>query len=156
MDMNITNRKIAGVKRYIQQLLADCGLPSDDRTLSHLQHFLVMKKDDRDVVGVIGLEPLPHAALIHSLAVQVSYRRQGLASQLLEGIEVYARSAGYNALYVAAAQAVDFFSRRGYRALSKKDITTFSHLTAELQIPVLGESIYMYKDLMTSGLKKEK
>jgi len=153
--MKITNRKAAGVKHHIQQLLADCGLPSDDKTLSHLQHFLVMKKDDREVVGVVGLEPLSSAALIHSLAVQVSYRRQGLASQLLEGIEDYARTAGYNVLYVAAVQAVDFFSRRGYRTLSEKDLAAFIHSATELQIPGLSAEIYLYKDLMLSGLKNE-
>jgi N-acetylglutamate synthase-like GNAT family acetyltransferase len=153
--MDIFNREIAGVKRHIQQLLGECGLPCDDKTLSHLQHFLVMKKDDREVVGVVGLEPLPPAALIHSLAVQESYRRQGLASQLLEEIEAYARTAEYCELYLAAGKAADFFSQRGYHPLAKKDVPIFLHMTVELQTMGPDDVVYMHKALKSSDLKKE-
>ena len=153
--MDVSNREIAGVKKHIQQLLADCGLPCDDKTLSHLQHFLVMKKDDREVVGVVGLELLPPAALIHSLAVQKSYRRQGLASQLLEEIEAYARAAGYGELYLAAGQSVDLFSQWGYHPLVDKDLPAFLHTALELQITGPGDVVYMCKDLKSSNLKKE-
>ncbi len=145
--MNGTKRETGGIKAYIRKLLEECGLPSDERTLSRLQHFLVMKKDDREVVGIVGLDALPPAAVIHSLAVHVSYRRQGLASQLLEEIEVDARAAGYTKLFLAAATDVDFFSHRGYRPLAEGDLPA-GLFTRENALPKgAGQVVYMGKDL---------
>lgn len=145
--MNGTKRETGGIKAHIRNLLEECGLPSDERTLSRLQHFLVMKKDDREVVGIVGLEAFPPAAVIHSLAVHVSYRRQGLASQLLEEIEVDARGAGYARLFLAAATDVDFFSRRGYRPVVEGDLPA-GLFTGETVLPKgAGKVVYMGKDL---------
>jgi len=146
--MSVPKRETGGIKADIRQLLDDCGLPSDEKTLSRLQHFLVMKKDDQEVVGIVGLQSLPPVAVIHSLAVHVSYRRQGLASQLLEEIEVDARGAGYVKLYLAATTDIDFFSHRGYRMLAVSDLPA-SLLTAENDVlpPGAGQVVYMGKDL---------
>jgi len=145
--MNGTKREKGGIKTHIRNLLEECGLPSDERTLSRLHHFLVMKKDDREVVGIVGLEALPPVAVLHSLAVHVSYRRQGLASQLLEEIEVDARAAGYTKLFLAAATGVDFFSRRGYRPLAEGDLPA-GLFTKENVLPKgAGQVVYMGKDL---------
>lgn len=41
----------------IRQLLAGCELPNEDITVSHLEHFLVIRKETQ-LTGVIGLELL--------------------------------------------------------------------------------------------------
>lgn len=122
------------VREKTRKLLADCGLPFDDVNMSQLQHFLVIIKDDRDIVGVVGLEALAgQIALLRSLAVHESHRKQGLASQLVEKMEAYARSTGIRGLYLLTLTAGDFFRRRGYQDVLRGDVPEAVRATNEFQ-----------------------
>jgi len=65
----------------IKRLLAECDLPYQDITPSHLGHSLVMR-DGAGLAGVIGLEVFGPVCLLRSLAVPARRRGRGIASQL--------------------------------------------------------------------------
>lgn len=137
----------SSVKDKTRKLLAECGLPFDDVNMSKLQHFLVIKKDDRDIVGVIGLEALGPVALLRSLAVDESHRKQGLASQLITKIEAYARSTGIRELYLLTLTAGGLFSRRGYQAVDCNDVPETVKATREYQALSPDNAVCMVKHL---------
>jgi amino-acid N-acetyltransferase len=63
----------------VKQVLLDCGLPNEDITPDHLDHFLILGDDDR-LAGVVGLEIFGKCALLRSLAVTHSNRPKGFAT----------------------------------------------------------------------------
>lgn len=102
-----------GDKSKICELLARCGLPDEDITPSHLKHFLVAYHKEK-LAGVVGLEPFQDHALLRSLAVEAHVRGQGIASQLVEKIEAYARAHEIESLYLLTTTAEGFFEKHGY------------------------------------------
>jgi len=72
-------------------------------------------------VGCIALRPLPQfpqAGEVKRLYVRPEGRGQGIAAQLLEALEEYARGFGYRTLYLDSKDdltpAVRFYERHGY------------------------------------------
>jgi amino-acid N-acetyltransferase len=114
----------------IRQLLSSCGLPHEDLTPEHLHHFWVLK-EKRQVIGVIGLEVLRPLALLRSLAVDPSYRNQGLGSQLTQRAEKYADSLNIQALYLLTTTAEGFFAKRGYQKVLRETLPNQIQGTAE-------------------------
>ncbi len=102
----------------IKELLAQNALPHQDITSAHLRSFWVLRTEG-EVVGVIGLEVLGKFALLRSLAVHPSYRRQGWATQLINKVEEYAVSRNVDTLYLLAPTEEEFFARRGYRKIAR-------------------------------------
>jgi GNAT superfamily N-acetyltransferase len=73
------------------------------------------------VAGCIALRPLasiPHAAEIKRMYVQPARRGLGLASRLLDAVHAYAKSFGYQSLYLDSKDdlpvAHAFYKRHGY------------------------------------------
>jgi amino-acid N-acetyltransferase len=102
---------------HVKQLLAECTLPCEDITPAHLRHFLVVRHQTK-LVGVIGLELLGSFALLRSLAVQIDFRGQKIASQLTKQAEAYARSHKVRSLYLLTTTAEGFFTKQGKRGTS--------------------------------------
>jgi GNAT superfamily N-acetyltransferase len=78
------------------------------------------------VVGCIGLRPLdafPSAGEVKRLYVQPAFRGQGIAGLLLDGLHEYARSVGYEWLYLDSKDdlkgAIRFYETRGYRPCAR-------------------------------------
>ena len=74
------------------------------------------------VVGCIALRPLdvvPAAGEVKRLYVQPASRGQGIAGLLLDALHDYARTAGYEWLYLDSKDdlktAIRFYENRGYR-----------------------------------------
>ncbi len=137
----------SSVKDKTRKLLQECGLPFDDVNMSHLQHFLVIRKDDEDIVGVVGLEALGQVALLRSLAVHELHRKQGLASQLIIKIESYARWACIRELYLLTLTAGDFFSKRGYQSINRSHVPEPVRATREFQSLCPETAVCMVKYL---------
>ena len=111
----------AGDEEEIKRILADSGLHHQDISPSQLQDFLIVKDDKASTLaGVVGLEPRGDVGLLRSLAVVETYRRQGLASQLVNKIEQYARSQKVGTLYLLTLTAEDFFAGRGYQKTDRE------------------------------------
>lgn len=73
------------------------------------------------IIGCIALRPLPqfeHSGEIKRMYVKPESRGRGIAEQLLQALEDYARSAGYRTLYLDTkddlAVAIRFYQRHGY------------------------------------------
>ena len=44
----------------IKQMLLDCGLPHENISIAHLDHYLIMRDDDR-LFGVVGAKEKDYA-----------------------------------------------------------------------------------------------
>lgn len=80
-----------------------------------------LARDGEVVVGCIALRPLKEMAgcgEVKRLYVKPEYRGRGIAEQLLEALEAYARESGYRAIYLDSKDdlktAIRFYARHGY------------------------------------------
>jgi amino-acid N-acetyltransferase len=128
----------------IKELLSSCGLPHEDITSEHLHHFWVLKKQNQ-IIGVVGLEMLRPLALLRSLAVDPSYRNQGLSSQLTQQAEKYADSLKIQALYLLTTTAEGFFAKRGYKKVLREDVPDQIQGTAEFRSLCPATAVCMVK-----------
>ena len=133
----------------VKQLLAECQLPFEDITPSHLQHFLVARQETR-FTGVIGLELMGTFALLRSLAVSEPFRGQGIASQLTTQAEDYARTHEIESLYLLTTTAESFFAKRGYQTMGRDRVPTAVQETAEFQSLCPATAVCMVKALKMS------
>ncbi|HJV50198.1 MAG TPA: arsenic resistance N-acetyltransferase ArsN2 [Noviherbaspirillum sp.] len=118
----------------LKALLTASGLPSEDLTEQHLDHFIILAQSGR-VVGSIGIEKLGTDALLRSLAVDTMMRGEGFGMRLLQEIEDYARHNGVRNLYLLTTSADSFFEHHGYKRLERtavpepiRNTTQFVHL----------------------------
>jgi amino-acid N-acetyltransferase len=130
----------------IKRLLADCELPFQDLTPSHLAHFMIARDGDQ-IVGTVGLELLGRSGLLRSLAVAAPYRRKGIATELTRRAEAYAGSQGVGTLYLLTTTAERFFARRGYRSLARDAVPAAVQATAEFQSLCPDTAVCMSKHL---------
>jgi amino-acid N-acetyltransferase len=70
----------------VKQLLSESGLPVEDITAQHLQHFFGCGSD-LELEGLVGLELYGDVALLRSLAVASSRRGSGVGSGLVAHAE---------------------------------------------------------------------
>src|SRR5277367_2463733 len=75
-----------------------------------------------DAVGVIGVESKIDAALIRSLYVNESVRRQGIGAALLAAARKAAHTRGARHLYLFAKDPGEFFSRYGFELVDVADV----------------------------------
>lgn len=77
------------------------------------------------IVGYAGVALAGDVADIHNIAVIPSYRKQGIASQLLDELERWAISKGVAALMLEIregnTEAFPLYEKRGYAVISRRD-----------------------------------
>ena len=139
----------AGDEAGIKATLAACGLPDEDITAAHLEHFWVLRDGPR-MAGAVGLELFEDVGLLRSLAVLEEYRGQGIGAQLAETAETYARARGVQALYLLTTTAPDFFARRGYERTDRAAAPTALQETAEFQSLCPDSAVCMMKKFKDS------
>jgi amino-acid N-acetyltransferase len=130
----------------VKQVLSDCELPNEDITLDHLDHFLILRDNDR-ITGVVGLEIFGKCALLRSLAVTQSNRAKGFATQLTKQAEAYARSKKVGALYLLTLTAEGFFAKQGYQKTDPKSVPTVLQQTTEFKNICPTSAVCMVKSL---------
>ena len=106
----------------IQLMLDSCGLPSDDLTKDHLEHFYILKCDDK-ALGCIGLEVYGKHVLLRSLAVIEDVRGKGFGKLLVKKIEQYAKEQHIDDIYLLTTTAESFFANLGYSTISREGIS---------------------------------
>jgi GNAT superfamily N-acetyltransferase len=81
---------------------------------------------EESVIGCIALRALPEypfSGEIKRLYVQPAHRKAGVAQSLLENLEAYAVTFGYQWLYLDSAPGMDdavrFYRRNGYETFSR-------------------------------------
>lgn len=99
-------------------LLAAAGLPTDDLAEAAGLRLFGIRHEQR-LVGVVGVQPLDGAALLRSLAVAPGERGGGKGAGLVATAEAYARSSGWNELYLLTTDAAGYFRRLGYETMSR-------------------------------------
>jgi amino-acid N-acetyltransferase len=97
----------------VRDLLRAVGLPHEDLTPAHLNHFLVAR-DGKRLCGAAGIEPCGDAALLRSLAVKPGCRHDGLGGCLVDAVEERTRQQGICALYLLTTTAAGYFENHGY------------------------------------------
>lgn len=100
----------------VKSLLAACGLPTSD--LRDDGVFLVAR-DNGQLCGVAGLEPLGASALLRSVAVDPKWRRKGVARALCDALARQARTQGAQRLYLLTTDADRYFSSLGFNAVQR-------------------------------------
>jgi amino-acid N-acetyltransferase len=141
--MNIfANPNLSAVK----QLLSESGLPIEDITAQHLQHFFGCGSG-LEIEGVVGLELYGKAALLRSLAVASSRRGTGVGSGLVAHAELHAREQGVQSLYLLTTTAEKFFLRRGYARVPREDAPAAIKTTSEFSGICPTSSAFMVKYL---------
>jgi len=105
----------------ILSMLDSCGLPSNDLTKDHLEHFYTLECDDK-ALGCIGLEPYGKHALLRSLAVIKDVRGNGFGKLLVKKIEQYAKEQNIDDIYLLTTTAEGFFAKLGYSTISREEI----------------------------------
>jgi amino-acid N-acetyltransferase len=130
----------------IKGLLAECRLPSEDIRPDQLKHFFVLKDQDR-LIGIVGLELYENTALLRSLAVHATFRKQGLAGELVERAEQHARASGVKTLYLLTDTAENFFANRNYQKTERSAAPTALQQTTEFSTLCPLSSVCMTKNL---------
>jgi len=100
-------------------LLAAEGLP-EAGVAEGIMHFHVLD-DGRRVIATAGIEPCGSSALLRSVVVAPASRRRGLARQLTEHMQQYARERGIASLYLLTMDAEAFFAGLGFTPISRDD-----------------------------------
>ena len=101
----------------LEELLAECGLPGAG-VADHLDTFLVAEREGR-VIASAGLETVPGAALLRSLAVEPGARKRRVAGRLVEEALALAAWMGAREVYLLTGTAADWFSARGFEEVPR-------------------------------------
>lgn len=104
----------------IRWLLEYERLPTSDLNEAALGRFLVCR-DDKGVLGAVGLEIFENVALLRSLVVDRDVRGEGLGIRLTAAAEALAQRSGAESVYLLTTTAEEFFRRRGYRIVARSE-----------------------------------
>ena len=127
-------------------LLASAGLPTEDLTEQHCEHFFYLGSTDAPS-GLIGLEILGDVALLRSLVVDPGARGRGAGSALVVRAEQAARDAGVGTIYLLTTTAESFFARRGYQRTPRESAPSAIRATREFAGLCPSSSAFMIRTL---------
>lgn len=130
-------------------LLTQCGLPTQDLTPAHLEHFLGCMRDDR-LLGVIGLEAFGATALLRSLAVAEEARAHGCGTSLVAELEARAARQGVAKLFLLTNTAERFFHALGYRSTARAEAPPAIATSREFSSLCPDSAVLMMKTLVAS------
>jgi len=143
----ITIRPVfAGQRNMIVELLRAAGLPVEDLP-SSLDQFLVTCEDEL-ITGIIGMEVYGRQALLRSMLVLPSHRKQGIASLLVKQLEKNAREQGIRELFLLTESAAPFFARLGYKATDRSQAPHSIQQSAEFRHLCPQSAIVMRKQIL--------
>ncbi len=129
--------------KSVKQLLLECELPYQDID-NHLSHF-ILAKQDKQLIGVIGLEKVDSYGLLRSLAVSDSHRGKGLAKTLHTRMLAYAQGQGLERFYLLTLTAEGFFSKLGFDRTERKTVPEALRQTEEFRSLCPDTAVCMVK-----------
>lgn len=130
----------------VLRLLAGCGLPADDVDLAMLLYFIGARTHGV-LIGVVGLEPFDHVALLRSLAVAPGHRGLGVGARLCDEAESLARAANIADLYLLTTTVADWFAVRGYHLMDRSALPAPVRGTAEFRKLCPATAVALHKRL---------
>jgi amino-acid N-acetyltransferase len=113
-------------------LLRSAGLPLAG-VEGHFDGFWTVHAVDNRLVGVAGSERYGASWLLRSLAVDPSFRGQGIGSALLAAVLGEARQFGAREIFLLTTDAVAFFAARGFRVVPRAAVPGALQASDELQ-----------------------
>jgi len=126
--MELRSLTVADLER-VQMLLGANDLPADD-IRDPANEFMGAFEDDA-LVGTIGLQSCDGVALLRSLAVDPTRRKQGVARALCEHLFATVRMRNLGALYLLTTGAADYFARLGFAAVDRANVPASIRATAQ-------------------------
>jgi len=127
-------------------LLEAAGLPTEDLTAQHCDHFFFLGSPDAPS-GLVGLELFGDVALLRSLVVTAHHQRTGAGSALLRHAEQAASEAGVREIYLLTTTAESFFEKRGYRRATRDAAPPAIRATREFAGICPASSAFMTRTL---------
>lgn len=115
----------------VLNLLKECELPRDG-VEEHLGGFLVAR-DERALVGVVGLECYGDVGLLRSLAVSPRARQLGIGRKLVDALVDEARRKKVSVLYLLTETADEYFHRFGFVRVARESVDPRLQASYELQ-----------------------
>ena len=97
----------------VTALLTENALPIADISASSPPHFFGMRHAGV-LVAVVGIELCLPFGLLRSLAVRSSFRKRGLARELVLFAQAWAAAQGVDSLFLLTTTAEQFFLGLGY------------------------------------------
>jgi N-acetylglutamate synthase-like GNAT family acetyltransferase len=125
----------------VSELLTGAGLPLDGLS-EKLEHFLVAEADGR-IVAAAGLEQYDDSVLLRSVVVDASHRGTGIGARLSDAALVLARDLGARDAYLLTDTAEDFFRRRGFEVIDRREVPDGIRNSVEFAVACPESAIVM-------------
>jgi amino-acid N-acetyltransferase len=125
-------------------LLKKNNLPTEDINPG-TQLFVVEENDT--VVGTVAVQYDFNVALLRSLCVSDDKRNTGIGEMLVEFIEHYVQKQGVQSVYLLTTTAENFFLKKGYKKIDRKEVPEFIKNTKEYSVLCSASSSLMKKEI---------
>ena len=125
-------------------LLKKNNLPTEDINPG-TQLFVVEENDT--VVGTVAVQYDFNVALLRSLCVSDDKRNTGIGEMLVEFIEHYVQKQGVQSVYLLTTTAENFFLKKGYKKMDRKEVPEFIKNTKEYSVLCSASSSLMKKEI---------
>lgn len=126
-------------------LLEKSGVPKNG-IAEHLATMLVAR-EGKQVVGSAGLELYGRAALLRSVAVDKPQRGRGIGQKLTRSALYLAQTHGATAVYLLTETASGFFSRFGFKPISRSDVPAALQQSVEFTTACPASALVMMTSL---------
>jgi len=129
----------------VAALLEHCGLPTADIS-AIIEDFHLAFCDGR-LVGCAAAEQHGHSMLIRSVAVDPSYRCQGIATRLVEALLMQARGTAVHCAYLLSSSAPAYFARWGFSLISADKVQPEIRASAAFQRAERASALCMWCEI---------
>jgi amino-acid N-acetyltransferase len=137
----------------IERLLTDSDLPTTgvgEIISARSRDFFVAEageREERQLVGVAGLEVCCDNALLRSVAVRPEWRSHAVGRELVRRIVREAEGRGLHALYLLTTTAEHYFPRFGFERIERTDVAPEIAQTEEFKSACPASAVAMKKSL---------
>ena len=128
----------------ITALLAENALPIADISVSSPFKFFGIR-DGGALTAVVGLELYPPFGLLRSLAVRSTFRKRGLARELVSFTESWSATQGVESLFLLTTSAEQLFLGLGYSLASRDKAPSSIQATSQLSSLCPASSAFLSK-----------
>jgi amino-acid N-acetyltransferase len=128
----------------VTALLAENALPTADISVSSSLQFFGIR-DGGALVAVVGLELYPPVGLLRSLAVRSTFRKRGLAHELVSFAESWSAAHGVESLFLLTTTADHFFLGLGYAVASREQAPSSIRATSQFSSLCPASSAFLSK-----------
>jgi len=126
-------------------LLSRHKLPVEDIN-RELTHFFIVKQQDL-LVGVIGMEQYGEFGLLRSMATDLAYRNNGIASSLVAALFAHSKKLGLKVMYLLTETAENFFAKKGFQKVNRDETPAAIKQSAEFSHLCPSTAVVMKKEI---------